>query len=407
MLDRLTIERMAAWTGGKPILIALSGGGDSVALLRLLAAELGAPRLRAAIVDHALREGSAEDAARARSFADALRVGAEVLTLSWGKEANRAQQAAREARYRAICDYARAEGLNTIAAAHTADDQAETVLMRAASSSTWRGLAGMAPFAFAPLWPEGRGIALARPLLGARREELRAYLRDASAAWIDDPANRNLLYERTRARTLLSDLESGGVDVMRLARLAAHMRARAEQLDLEARALIDRAAVFEEKRILVRFDAWVGPDAVRQRALAVLMSAAAGASREPSSSQLPAVERRIRAPEHRGSTHSGVRFVPRSGGVSLEREAAALWGRDGRPRAPLLTPLVPGVETIWDGRFAVTASVSGWRLERSGADLALDRRSRVDASTSWPVVRPLARDRVRHALAPEIPRANP
>ena len=191
MLDRLTIGRMVAWSGDRPVLVALSGGGDSVALLHLLVAEFGASRLRAVIVDHALRAGAADDAKHAQSIAHSLAVPADILTLTWEEGANRAQQAAREARYRAICDQARALGLNTIVTAHTADDQAETVLMRAANGSTWRGLAGAAPFSFAPLWPEGRGIALARPLLSARRERLRDHLRLVGAAWLEDPANRN------------------------------------------------------------------------------------------------------------------------------------------------------------------------------------------------------------------------
>src|SRR5690606_29935538 len=155
--------------GGAPVLIALSGGGDSVALLHLLADRFGPQRLRAAIVDHALREGSAADARRAAGFAEALGVGADILTLSWEGRANRGQQAARAARYRALCAFAREKGLELIAAAHTADDQAETVLMRAAAGSGWRGLAGAAPLAFAPGWPGGGGSTPARPPAAARR----------------------------------------------------------------------------------------------------------------------------------------------------------------------------------------------------------------------------------------------
>lgn len=411
MLDRLTIERMLAWTGDRPVLVALSGGGDSVALLYMLAAELGASRLRAVIVDHALREGSDSDANRAQGFAAELGVSAEVLTLKWEAGANRAQQAAREARYRAICDYARAHGLNAIAAAHTADDQAETVLMRAANGSTWRGLAGMAPFAFAPLWPEGRGIALARPLLAARREELRGYLRDRRADWIEDPANANPKFERVRVRQRLAALEEGGFDPSRLVRLAMRLRARTAALDVAAHALISRAVDISFAPS-IRREAWNGPAEVRWRALSVLIAAAAGASREPPWTEMPHLEAKIMSAPHRGVTHSGVDFIASRDRVTLLRGLGGAMGRaDGvPPQMPL--DLLENVEAIWDGRLAITAPEPGWRIvpARNGPRLAFENGG---VSVSYEEVaerfrlRPLAADRIAHAFAPDINRAKP
>ncbi|MEZ6022611.1 MAG: ATP-binding protein [Hyphomonadaceae bacterium] len=138
MLDRLTIERMTALAGEGPILVALSGGGDSVALLRLLATALGASRLRAAIVDHALRQGSDTDARRALGFADAVGVTGDILTLTWPAGVRRAQAAARAMRATLRSAHAPAISARVIAVAHSADDQAETVLMRAAGGSLAR-----------------------------------------------------------------------------------------------------------------------------------------------------------------------------------------------------------------------------------------------------------------------------
>ncbi|ANP46930.1 tRNA lysidine(34) synthetase TilS [Candidatus Viadribacter manganicus] len=411
MLDRLTIERMMAWTGERPVLIALSGGGDSVALMRLLVAECGAHRLHAAIVDHALRDGSADDAARARSFADALGVAASVLTVSWEEGANRAQQAAREARYRALCEHARSEGLNTIAAAHTSDDQAETLLMRAANGSAWRGLAGIAAFAFAPIWPEGRGIALARPLLGARRDELRSYLREEGAAWIEDPANTNPKFERVRVRARLSQLEANGFEPSRLVHIAKRLRARSDLLDRAALQLIASAASVGLS-ISIKGVVWSGPRDVRCRALSILIAAAAGASREPSWGEVEQLEQRIFSAGYRGETHTGVAFSPAKHGVTLERERGAVLGRtDGVPAiAPL--SLIQNKEAIWDGRLAITASEPGWRVvpARNDALAAFENGSppapyaEVEGILS---LRPLTAERIAHAVAPDINHAKP
>jgi tRNA(Ile)-lysidine synthase len=407
MLDRLTIERMRAWAGDAPFLVALSGGGDSVALLHLLAEAFGPALVRAAIVDHALRDGSAADAQRAKGFAEALGVRADILTLAWAEGANRAQQAARQARYIALCDLARRDGLKVLATGHTADDQAETVLMRAANGSTWRGLAGIAPFAYAPLWPEGRGIALARPLLNARRAALRDYLRDRRAPWIEDPANSNPAYERVRIRARLRALETEGLDPMRLVRLAARLRTRANELDRAAFALIERAARIGRDVEVLRA-AWSGPGEVRRRALAVLVAAASGASRELSAKDVESLEPRVMSADHGGSTYSGVRFQPAPGGVALRREPAAILGRSGGAAALAPLDLIAGVEAVWDGRFAVTAASSGWRLAAApdGGFVATVHGRLGDAARDL-TVRPLATERIRHAFAPDINRAKP
>lgn len=411
MLDRLTIERMLAWTGDRAVLVALSGGGDSVALLHLLAAEFGVERLRAVVVDHALREGSQEDALRAAGFAEALGVGVDILTLNWEDRANRAQQAAREGRYRAICDYARGNGLHVIVAAHTADDQAETVLMRAANGSTWRGLAGIAPFAFAPVWPEGRGIALARPLLGLRRERLRSYLRARRAQWIEDPANTNAKFERVRVRRRLAELEAGGFEPDRLVRVAARLRTRSDALDAAAHALIAGAARVGLATTIRRTD-WTAPREVRCRALSALIAAAAGASREPPWTEMPRLEWKVMHQTHRGSTHSGADFTASMNSVTLVRESGAVLGRaDGvPPLAPL--QLSANVEAIWDGRLAITAPEAGWRVvparnaERLIFENGLARLRYCDVAERFRL-RPLAAERVAHAFAPDINRAKP
>jgi tRNA(Ile)-lysidine synthase len=362
MLDRATIERAKARAGGAPIVIALSGGGDSTALLHLLSDEFGAARLYALVVDHALREGSAGDALRALGLAEALNVPSEILTLSWPDGPKRAQQAARRARYAALCDAAHRLGANVIALAHTADDQAETVLMRAASGSGWRGLAGMAALAPAPVWPEGRGIALARPLLNARRDALRSYLRARGMTWIEDPANTNPVFGRVRVRVRLAQFERDGFDPMRLSAIASRLRGIANNLDAAARALIVEAARFERDRICIDTQRWRGDALVRQRALSVLLLAAAGEERAPDADALARLEMRLSESTFAGATLNGAVLSRQKGAVVIARDAGALLGRSGGvARLPELA-LKAGEEAVWDGRLALKASEPGWAV---------------------------------------------
>ncbi len=127
--------------------------------------------------------------------------GADWRGLAWtgDKPATGLTAAARAARHRLIADAAREAGARVVLFAHTADDIAEAERMRAEGSTLGR-LRDWSP---SPAWPEGRGLMLQRPLLDARRAELRAWLRDQGAGWIDDPANEDPRFARARARRAL------------------------------------------------------------------------------------------------------------------------------------------------------------------------------------------------------------
>lgn len=400
MLDRLTIERMRALAEDRPIAVAVSGGGDSLALLHLLAETFEASRLRALIVDHALRQGSRADALAACEQAQAAGVVSELLTLNWGDVASaKSQQAARRARYKILFAAAQRAGANLIALGHTADDQAETVLMRAASGSGWRGLAGMAAMAPAPIWPEGLGLALARPLLGVRRSALRRYLEDRAARWIEDPANANVAFERVRTRARIAELESAGFDPLRLTRLAARLRERADALDDAVTALIVDAVRFEGPTIAIDAARWRGDGETRLRALAILTAAAAGAERLPDSDGLARLEIHMCDTGFRGATLGGVLFRHRKGEVRLQRDSGAVLGRAGGPPALAPLELPVGRETAWDGRAALTTAVPGLQAT-PGADggvaiVAADGVAAAGAAT----VRWLVEAHVRHLLA--------
>lgn len=390
MLDRVTIERIGAVRG--PLVVALSGGGDSVALLHLLVEAMGASRLRAVIVDHGLRDGSASDAKRARDMAGELGVAGEVLTLSGIKPA---QANARRARYAALCGYSRRVGARVVVTGHTLDDQAETVLMRAAAGSSWRGLAGMATLAPAPLWPEGRGLWLARPLLGVRRMALRVWLRERAGVWIEDPANENAAFERVRVRRRLAALEAAGFRIERLAAIATRLRTIANALNERAASLIAEAVCVDED-IQVARAAWKGALAVRRRALGVLIAAAAGADVEPQPDAVAQLEARFMEDGYRGETLGGVLLSPTTDGARLVREAGAVLGRRDGTAGIEAQILRSGEEAVWDGRYALMADQPGWRVAPAPEGPALFRC--VGPGGAPPRVRPLLADHVAHLL---------
>jgi tRNA(Ile)-lysidine synthase len=168
---------------GEPLLVMLSGGADSVCLLHVAMA-LGA-RVSALHVNYGLRAAAAQDEAHCRALCDRLGVELLVKRASLPVEGN-TQEQARDARYR----FAERLAGGDYAAAHTASDQAETVLYRLAVSPGRRALLGMEP----------RRGRLVRPLLEASRDETRAYCRGHGLSWREDESNDDPRFARTRVR---------------------------------------------------------------------------------------------------------------------------------------------------------------------------------------------------------------
>jgi tRNA(Ile)-lysidine synthase len=201
---------------GAPLLVMVSGGGDSVALLDI-ADRLGAA-LRALHVNYGLREGAAEDQALVQRFCDERDIPLVVERVELGDGGN-LQERARDARYALAEELAEGD----YAAAHTASDQAETVLYRLAVSPGSRALHGMAP----------RRGRLVRPLLGVTRDELRDYLRARGLQWREDPSNADRRFARARVRhDVLDALRELSPAVERtIAETARQLRDEAEVLD--------------------------------------------------------------------------------------------------------------------------------------------------------------------------------
>ncbi|MBS8225894.1 tRNA lysidine(34) synthetase TilS [Vannielia litorea] len=217
--------------------IALSGGGDSTALLILTREALPEVELCAATVDHRLRTSSAEEAAQAGRLCREFDVPHEILPWEgWAGEGN-LQAEARSARSALLADWAERNDLDHIALGHTLDDQAETVLMRLARGSGVDGLAAMAGR------KASQGLTWLRPLLDTRRADLRAFLSERGIRWSDDPSNDDERFDRVKARRMGEELARLGLTPERLVRTADQMAMARDALNESAAAYLTRARV--------------------------------------------------------------------------------------------------------------------------------------------------------------------
>lgn len=195
--------------------LAVSGGGDSIALMHIAAQWAAGRRLMVATVDHGLRPESAGEAKQVHAAAKALGLGH--VTLLWKRESETGNLMAnaRDARLRLLSGWAQRNELPVIALGHTADDQAETLLMRMIRGSGIDGLAGMAEYRTA------FGVDWIRPMLDVRRGDLRDWLTENKIDWIDDPSNENEDFDRIRIRKAMAAF---GIEAEALARSAGHIR---------------------------------------------------------------------------------------------------------------------------------------------------------------------------------------
>jgi tRNA(Ile)-lysidine synthase len=211
----------ADWKGAPAIILAVSGGPDSIALMWLAArwrrALARGPRLIAVTVDHGLRAEAAAEARDVKRLARTLDLPHRSMRWTGAKPKSGVPAAARAARYRLLAKAARDNGATHILTAHTRDDQAETLLMRLLRGSGVAGLAAMAPVT------EREGLLLARPFLNVSKSQLIATLRKAKVAFADDPTNRDVKFTRPRIRAVMPVLAAEGGDARNLARLASRL----------------------------------------------------------------------------------------------------------------------------------------------------------------------------------------
>jgi len=257
---RRDFERLTEPPGG--LAVAVSGGPDSLALLLLCFAAFP-ERVRAVTVDHGLRPESAAEATYVADIAARLGVRHAILSAQWPEQppSTGIQDAAREARYGALLSWCRANGIEALATAHHADDQAETLLMRLARGAGLPGLAGIRPKR------ERSGVRILRPLLHWRASELRELCLAAGITPVDDPSNADPRHERTRIRRLLQD--PAAPDAAKVALSADHLGEVEEAMDWIVTEAIRTRVTIESHRTLI--DAGGLPREINRRLLARLL----------------------------------------------------------------------------------------------------------------------------------------
>lgn len=332
---------LLAGLGAEPVAtlgIAVSGGGDSLALLHL-AAELAPEtgwRLAAATVDHRLRPEAAGEASRVAAICEGLSI--PHRTLIWdhgGAIRGNLMEAARRARYALLADWARAAGLGQVALAHTADDQAETFLMGLSRGAGLDGLTGMRAG-----WSQG-GVRFLRPLLGAARADLRAYLRGRGQGWIDDPSNDDPRFDRVKARRALVALAPLGVTAGGIAGTMAHLRAAQSALQEVTQDAARRIGRWRAGMIEMDHAEWCAqPAEIRRRLLVGALMELSYAAHAPRASAISRLTERAMAGGE--ATLWGCRVRAGKGLLRIMREPKAVAGQIAAPGF------------CWDGRWSVT-----------------------------------------------------
>jgi tRNA(Ile)-lysidine synthase len=326
-----------------PAAVAVSGGGDSLALMHLLAgwaAGSGRPLPVVLIVDHGLRKGSAADARKVHRWARAAKLKAHILTWTGPHPSNGLEAAAREARYRLMGNWLRKRKLGGLYVAHSEDDQAETFLLRLMRGSGVDGLAAMRAHAAYPLAEFG-DLSVVRPLLGVSRAQLRAHLSATGSAWLDDPMNQEDRFARVRMRKLLPALAEIGLTPARIAGAARHLSRARQALEVATLAVVSRAARPGEDGFQIDAAALTSaPRELGLRALSQLLMAVSGEPYRPRFERLERLYDRLAGGTlGGGATLHGCRLSPAPKGRGVFGRGTWLLTRE-KPRRSRSKPIV-------------------------------------------------------------------
>jgi tRNA(Ile)-lysidine synthase len=337
----LALKKLGVVETHQKIAVAVSGGGDSLALALLIQDWVKAHdgEMLALTVDHKLRDGSTAEAQELQKILRARGIAHEILTWQHNKPATHVQELAREARYRLLLAACRERGFQFLAVAHNIEDQAETFWMRLAHGSGLDGLAAMAAVR------ESDGITLIRPLLGFLRAQLRATCKEFNTEWIEDPSNSNERYLRVKLRPFEGVLAEEGLTPARLAATAQKLEDARQALEEMARQTATASVQLHPAGYAsLKTAAWqAAPRDIQRRVLVQVLQAVAPQEYAPGFEALEMLRLDLHNAAFAGKTLAGCEIFLHKGDILVVREAAAVAARMKVKNGG-----------IWDERFALS-----------------------------------------------------
>ena len=341
--------------------LAVSGGSDSMAMLRMV--RDWAPRntqIIALTVDHDLRAEAKLEAAQVAAWCAGLGIPHHILKWQHPEIKTGIQAKARKARYDLMAAWCAEHDVQALLTAHTADDQAETVAMRAARTNSAAALAG--------IWAETewQGLRVIRPLLNHRRQDLRNYLTGIGQGWIDDPSNEDVKFERVRVRQGLNGELSG-----------LEAQAQATQTSIKANSktvqtwCLNHFQIHETGFLTISLSQLkvLGCD-ILDLVLRRMIDLAGSSTRKPDREERGDFLNWINGPSAGRRTLGGALFVKREEIFVVGREAGRI------ANVPEVVPASGFV--VWDGRFRVEAP-PGATVVAVGVLQGIERRTDIPA----------------------------
>jgi tRNA(Ile)-lysidine synthase len=348
--------------GFERIALAVSGGSDSTAMLHLVRQWNARRNFKTALtvlsVDHGLRTEAAGECVQVATWCEAL--GLSHVTLKWTgeKPVTGLQAKARQARYDLMTEWCLANDVPVLLTGHTADDQAETVVMRKTRTSSLKSLAG--------IWPsrDWNGVRVMRPLLSVRRQDLREFLLAQDLTWIDDPSNLDQRYERVRVRAQLDGNASAASSAIDAQQQVATVRDSALHWIRAHVNISELGLVCLPRVVFTSIEADLADEVL------VGLLQISGANHLPELKQRQSLLTWIQDERGVRRTLGGLVFAKRRDDILVAREPGRI------STIPVTIPF--SGEVIWDGRFLVKGPV-GSEIKAAGEFEEIARRRDVPA----------------------------